>query len=437
MPSTSAAPDHVDLQNLPEPIYRGSVQTLYPIPKHLEWLMCETTEAGSVFDVGSIFHIEGSDLNRALFRHAAYTRLSDPTTWTAVKAKIEADSALPADWKTDLLSGPMDAMLEAGASTHHLGMVDAATGNVVTSGLPSAPSAFNIVRRFPVLTPPLRTVLGNHVFDYAQFHQSATYVIPLEYIVRFGITSGSSIYKNYLSMSESERRSYEDELGLSGPMEPWKMLATPIFDLTSKYEPQDRNVTKQEALLMSGLSAAMFADTIKMAILGGWAIRERLEAIGLQLWDLKWEFAVDHDTLLFVDTIDSDSFRATGTLNVEGRSLVIHYNKQAMRDYYKILHPEWFAGINRAKTDARNAGRPFKEFLHEGQAAGTYPATPEVEPEFLTIQSQKSALIRDHITGSADADAVRSGLEALGHEEIRFYDRHEKRGELLALNAID
>ncbi len=432
-----SAPSHVHLQDLPEPSYRGSVQTLYPVPDHPAWLMCQTTEAGSVFDVGSIFKIDGSDLNRAVFRHAMYTRLATPSTWQAVKVRIESDRELPSDWKKDLLTGPLDHMIEVGAKTHHLGMVDASTGDVLTSDLPTVPSAFNIVRRFPVLTPPLRTVLGNHVFDYAQFHQSDTYVIPLEYIVRFGITSGSSIWKTYQSMSESERRGYETELDLSGPMEPWRMLPKPIFDLTSKYEPQDRNVTKQEALLMSGLSAETFGNTIKMALLGAWAVRERMEAIGLQLWDLKWEFAVDHDSLLFVDTIDSDSFRATGTMEVDGRSLVIHYNKQAMRDYYKILHPEWFAGINRAKTDSRNEGRPFKEFLHEGQAAGIYPATPEVETDFLAIQSRKSTLIRDHITDSADAETVRSGLEELGREEIAFYQRHQRLNELLELNAID
>lgn len=430
-------PEQIDLQNLPEPAYLGSVQTLYPVPDHPAWLLCQTTEAGSVFDVGSIFQIDGSDLNRAVFRHAMYTRLADPKTWQAVKNRIESDPSLPADWKTDLLSGPMDRMVESGAKTHHLGMVDGESGQVVTSGLPSTPTAFNIVRRFPVLVPPLRSILGHHVFDYAQFHQSNTYVIPLEYIVRFGITSGSSIWKNYQSMSKSERRVYEAELDLAGAMEPWKMLPKPIFDLTSKYEPQDRNVTKQEALLMSGLSSEMFGNTIKMALLGAWAVRERMEAIGLQLWDLKWEFAVDHTSLLFVDTIDSDSFRATGTLDVEGRSVVIHYNKQAMRDYYKLLHSEWFAGINRAKVDARNAGRPFKEFLREGQSAGTYPATPDVEPDFLSIQSRKSALIRDHITGSAGAGSVRAGLEELGREEIAFYQRHQRLNELLELNAID
>lgn len=430
------APESIDLQNLPEPFYRGSVQNLCPVPGHPAWLICETTEAGSVFDVGSIFKIERSDLNRAIFRHAMYTRLARPETWREVRSRLRDAENLPSQWRNDLLDGPLETMVETGARTHHLGMVDAGTGAIAKLDLPETPSACNVVRRFPVLTPPLRTVLGHHVFDYAQFHQSDTYVIPLEYIVRFGITSGSSVWKTYQSLSEVERRAYEAELDLTQPMKAWEMLPKPIFDLTSKYEPQDRNVTKQEALLMSGLSAGTFASSIKMALLGAWAVRERMEAIGLQLWDLKWEFAVDHDQLLFVDTIDSDSFRATGTLDVDGRAVVIHHNKQAMRDYYKVIHPTWFAGINRAKADARAAGHPFKEVLKAGQTDGTYPDTPEVEPAFLDIQSRKSSLIRDHITESREASEVREALEALGHEEIDFYRSQQRLDALLELNAI-
>ena len=80
-------------------------------------------------------------------------------------------------------------------------------------------------------------------------------------------------------------------------MKAWQMLDRPIYDLTSKYEPEDRAVTKQEALLKSGLSVQHFTGTIKMALLGAWAVRDLLEEIGLQLWDLKWEFAVDGDDL--------------------------------------------------------------------------------------------------------------------------------------------
>ena len=406
------------------------------MPDHTGFMVCQTTEAGSVFDVGSIFNIEGNDLSRAIFRHAMYSRLAKPATWARVRAAIEAAPGLDPAWRQDILAGPLESMLETGARTHHVGMVDAGSGAVVKEGMPEHPSCFNVVRRFPVMKPPQRRLLGGYVYDYAQFHQSDTYVVPLEYIVRFGITGGSSVLRKHQAMTESEKRAYEQELGLSQPMRAWQMLDHPVFDLTSKYEPEDRNVSKQEALLMSGLHAQGFSTTIKMAILGGWAVRDLLDEIGLLLWDLKWEFAVDHDDLFFVDTIDSDSFRATGFLERDGRKLVIHYNKQAMRDYYKIAHAEWYAGINEAKKEAQRTGTPFKQVLRDGQAAGKWPKTPEVDAEFLQLQGRKTHLIRQHVLGAVPASEVRADLAALGQTEVDWYAGRGFADAYAAANAI-
>lgn len=429
-------PTQIDTTTLGEPVYRGSVQYLYAVPDHPSYLVCQTTEAGSVFDVGSIFHIEGNDLSRALFRHAMYTRLAEPETWLRVKAAIQADQNLDSAWRTALLTGPLEGMIESGARTHHVGMIDAVTGAVVSGSNPEHPSTFNVVRRFPVMKPPQRPLLGSFVFDYAQFHQSDTYVIPLEYIVRFGITSGSSILRKYESMSEAARRAYEQELGIASAMQPWTLLSPPIFDLTSKYEPEDRNVSKQEALLMSGLSGQHFLDTIKMALLGGYAVKDTLDQIGLLLWDLKWEFAVDRESLMFVDTIDADSFRATRFLEIDGHKLVIHYNKQAMRDYYRIIHPDWYAGVNAAKVEAKRTGEPFKQILKAGQQNGLYPHTPAVEPEFLALQGRKTDLIRRHLVEPSAAEDISAQLEASGHEEIAFYRSHHRLDALIKVNAV-
>ncbi len=429
-------PARIDPAALGEPVYRGSVQYLYAIPNHPAYMACQTTEAGSVFDVGSIFHIEGNDLSRAVFRHALYTRLHQPETWTQVKTAIEADPNLDAAWKGELLAGPLETMIESGARTHHTGMMDARSGDIVSGTMPEHPSTFNVVRRFPVIKPPQRPLLGGFVFDYAQFHQSDTYVIPLEYIVRFGITSGSSILRKYESLSEAARRAYEQELGLGKSMQPWTLLSPPIFDLTSKYEPEDRNVSKQEALLMSGVSGRHFLDTVKMALLGAYAVRAPLEQIGLLLWDLKWEFAVDRETLLFVDTIDADSFRATRFLEVDGRRLVIHYNKQAMRDYYRLIHPDWYAGVNAAKAEAKRSGEPFKQILKASQQSGLYPPTPAVEPEFLALQGRKSELIRRHLIEPGAAEEISAALDACGLEETAFYRRKDRLDALLKVNGV-
>jgi len=435
MSHPAPAPTRLDLSKLGEPVYRGSVQNLYAVPDHPGFLVCETTPAGSVFDVGSIFNIEGNDLNRAIFRHAMYSRLGRPETWQRVKAAVEA-TPMDEEWRRELLCGPLETMVERGAATHHIGMVEAKTGEIVREGMPTNPSCYNVVRRFPVMHPPLRALLGAHVYDYAQFHQSATYVVPLEYIVRFGVTSGSSILKKYQSLSDAAKRTYEQELGLSKPMGVWEMLERPIYDLTSKYEPEDRAVSKQEALIMSGLSGQDFLHTIKMAILGGWAVRELLESAGLLLWDLKWEFAVDREELLFVDTIDADSFRGTSFIEVEGQRLVIHFNKQAMRDYYRLVHPHWYTGINEAKQQAQKNGVPFKQVLSEGQAAGKWPATPVVDAEFLTLQARKTSLIREHVLAERDATAICADLKATGEAEADFYRSRGLLEALLKMNGV-
>jgi phosphoribosylaminoimidazole-succinocarboxamide synthase len=430
------APDRIDIAQLGEPIYNGSVQKIYAVPGRAGFIVCETTQAGSVFDVGSIFDIEGNDLSRAIFRHAIYSRLGKPETWLKVKAAVEAEKSLGDDWREELLTGALETMLERGASTHHLGMIDAKTGAVVRDAMPANPSCFNVVRRFPVMRPPQRVFLGGHVYDYAQFHQSGTYVIPLEYIVRFGITGGSSVLRKYQTLTDAGKKAYEQELGLSGPMRAWEMLARPIYDLTSKYEPEDRNVTKQEAVMMSGIAAPAFLDTVKMAILGGWAVRAILDEIGLTLWDLKWEFAVDGDDIFFVDTIDTDSFRATGFLETDGRKLVLHYNKQAMRDYYKIVHADWFAGVNEAKKEAQKTGAPFKEILKAGQASGKWPHTPVVAPDFLALQGEKTKLIREHVLGGSDAKTIKDKLLACGAAEVEFYRQRGKFEDYAKANAV-
>jgi phosphoribosylaminoimidazole-succinocarboxamide synthase len=420
-PSMSAAPEVISLQSLGEPLYRGSVQNLYAVPGHPDYIVCETTAGGSVFDVGTIFEIAENDLNRAVFRHAIYSQLGQAETWQRVRNRIAGDSAIHEGWKQQMLTGTLEDMCRDGARTHHVGMIDAGSGKVVTQGLPEQPSCYNVVRRFPVMHPPQRPFLTGHVFDYEQFYQSSTYVVPLEYIVRFGITSGSSILRKYQAMGDAARKAYEQELGLGGEMQPWQMLPQPIFDLTSKYEPEDRNVSRQEALLMSGLGSPQFLGTIKQALLGAWVVREALEQVGLELWDLKWEFAVDGTDSFFVDTIDADSFRATAQLTHEGQRLIIHYNKQAMRDYYRLVHPAWLDGVNAAKKQAAAQGRPFTQILKEGQAAGTYPHTPAVDAEFLALQAAKSAALRHYISGAKAAADVAAELRVLGAEELAFY----------------
>lgn len=187
---------------------------------------------------------------------------------------------------------------------------------------------------------------------------------------------------------------------------------------------------------MSGLEGEAFITTVKLSILGAWAVRQLLDEIGLLLWDIKWEFAVDNGDFYFVDTIDTDSFRATSFLESGGRKLVLHYNKQAMRDFYKIVHADWFAGVNAAKKEAQKSGVPFKQILQEGQNSGKWPHTPVVDDAFLALQARKMNLIRQHVTGEAAGDKVKSGLREVGQAEVEFYRRRGLFEEFAKANEV-
>ena len=422
--------------DLGEPFYEGSVQRLYAVPGDDSVMVTRTTSRGSVFDVGALFEIAGHDVNRALFRHVLYSRLGDPAVWRRVKAAIEAAPELDPAYRAELLGPLLERCCERGARTHHEGMLDAVTGEVVRHGVPANPSACNVVRKYQILKPERTRFLGAPLFDYAKFPHADRFVVPLEYIVRFGITSASSVYKKYLAMDAKTKTAFERELGVSRPLEAWQYLERPISDFTSKFEPEDRMVSKQEALVMCGLSGVQFAESGTLAVLGAWVVRDLVEELGLRMWDLKWEFAKDGDELVFVDTIDTDSIRATMALEHGGQGYAVHYNKQAMRDYFGLLHRDWIADIAEAKLLGQKEGVAFTEILKAGQAEGRYAGTPSVDPAFLGLQEEKMAAIRDALTGAATAAEVRSRLEAAGREELAFYEGRGALGDLGKINGI-
>lgn len=421
---------------LTNPFYAGSVQQLHAVPGDDSVMVMRTTNAGSVFDVGAIFEIPGNDLARAIFRHVLYTKLGQPEVWQRVAGAIRADTGLADTYREALLAGVMDDLTTRGARTHHVGMLDGETGELCRESLPATPSTCNVVRRYRIEKPVRLDFLGAHLYDYSAFPHLDGNVVPLEVIVRFGITSGSSVYRKYLAMNESARKGFERELGVSRPLEAWNILERPIIDFTSKYEPEDRMVSKQEAGVMSGLVGAQFRRIGQLAVLGGWVVRHLLEEIGLLLWDLKWEFAHDGDDLVYVDTIDTDSIRATSFIDRSGERFIIHYNKQSMRDYFRLLHGDWLAGIDDAKARAKTEGVAFTELLKAGQTAGTYPGTPQVSAEFIALQVRKMNLVSAHMLGQAEPEATRSALIEAGLAEVEFYAAAGKLDDFRKLNGI-
>ena len=425
-------PEKIKLK-LDNPSYVGSVQKLYDVPGHPDLIISETSVGGSVFDVGTIFNIEGSDVGRAGFRHLVFQALQDPEEWRALSKEISGESIITDKDESGLMVKTLKEFSEKGAPTHHVGMVDRESGDVFSKGFPTSLSNLTLIKKYAVIKPELKKVLGWHFYDYKEYHRKDRNVIPLEYIVRLGVTSGSSILKKYNRLSESDKKAYLNELGIDD-LKPWTRFGNPLVDLTTKYEPEDRNLSRQEAALISSVEGETFARSLVMAVMGGYLLQQIFSRMGLFLWDMKWEIAHDGQVLVFVDTIDTDSVRVTFNLKRNGKSYFVHFNKQAMRDYYRIMHSDWLNAVNDAKKAAAQSGRVFTEILAEGQKKNEYPSNPVIEEKFLNIQKQKFEMIQGFILDKEKE--LQKEAEEIALAEIDYYNASGKLAEYEALNAI-
>lgn len=422
---------------LDNPIYKGSVQKLYAVPEHDDLIVSETSVGGSVFDVGTIFSISGSDIARAGFRHTVFTHLMSPDSWKEVRAYMDELVGAETIDSDELLKSTLAELMESGLKTHHAGMVDRSTGKVFHTGLPEEMSNLTLVRRYTVYKPELTRAMRWHYYDYSPYHDMDGFVIPLELIVRYGATSGSSILRKYSGMTEKGKAAYLVELGLQDDLKPWQVFGSPIIDFTTKYEPEDRNITRQEAALMAGIDGELFAKSNAQTILASYMVHWLFNKMGLYLWDLKWEVATENGELIFVDTIDTDSVRATLAVERGGHHYYVHFNKQAMRDYYRIAEGEWLEAVNAAKKEAASTGEPFTDILAAGQESGKYPRNPDIDPAFTALQERKFALIQRFIREGAQGDDYRAEAETIANDEVDYFLSQDAADLYKKLNAID
>jgi hypothetical protein len=112
----------------------------------------------------------------------------------------------------------------------------------------------------------------------------------------------------------------------------------------------------------------------------------------------------------------------------------IHFNKQAMRDYYRIMHADWYRAINDAKKAAALEGRPFTEILSEGQKKEEYPPTPTVDREFLDIQREKFYMIQNFIQDQSRD--MRDESERIALMELDYYLKSGNKEQYEEINSV-
>jgi hypothetical protein len=105
-----------------------------------------------------------------------------------------------------------------------------------------------------------------------------------------------------------------------------------------------------------------------------------------------------------------------------------------MRDYYKIMHADWFAALNEAKSEAKQSGRPFHEHLKKGVEEGRYPPIPEVDPAFLEIQGEKFAALLDYIGNKASAEQTTDKIQGIARDEVQYFSQAGSLDEFYRFN---
>jgi phosphoribosylaminoimidazole-succinocarboxamide synthase len=178
-------------------------------------------------------------------------------------------------------------------------------------------------------------------YDYDAYHDAAgtNYLVPLEIVFRNRVPVGSSLRK----------RSAPGEHGLDVAAWPEEAvdLPEPVVEFSTKYERQDRYLTRAEADRIAGEADVDDLEAVAREV--NRLVTERAESAGMVHQDGKIE-CLYHDGEIrvadVVGTFDENRF------SYEGDQI----SKEAIRQYHRRTQPEWVEAVSEAKARARREG---------------------------------------------------------------------------------
>jgi phosphoribosylaminoimidazole-succinocarboxamide synthase len=178
-------------------------------------------------------------------------------------------------------------------------------------------------------------------YDYDAFHAAGGehYLVPLEVVFRNRVPIGSSL----------RRRATPADYGLDSdpaiaadewPDEPVD-LPEPVVEFSTKYEEQDRYLTREEADRIAGAADVDALESLALDV--NRVVTERAEAAGFAHEDGKIECLYVDGELRVADvvgTFDENRF------SYGGRGV----SKEVVRQWYKANDPAWVAAVKDAKA---------------------------------------------------------------------------------------
>jgi phosphoribosylaminoimidazole-succinocarboxamide synthase len=123
-------------------------------------------------------------------------------------------------------------------------------------------------------------------------------------------------------------------------------LPEPVVEFSTKYEEQDRYLTREEADRIAG--AASIDDLEAVALRVNEIVTDHADSVGFSHDDGKIECLFYNGTVAVADvvgTFDENRF------SYGGRQL----SKEVIRQYHKRTQPEWVEAVSAAKADVADA----------------------------------------------------------------------------------
>lgn len=214
--------------------------------------------------------------------------------------------------------------------THYRGVVE--DGEVKDLGEcrePPREMAIDLVQ-----VPTLRYVDGGYDYDAFYDEVGTNYLIPLEIVFRNTVPVGSSLRK----------RGSPADYGLDDDEWPDEVvdLPEPVVEFSTKFEEQDRYLTREEADELSGPASIDRLEELALAV--NHIVTDRAERAGFVHEDGKIECCYHDGSIKVADvlgTFDENRFSYDGQ----------EVSKEVVRQYYKREHPEWVDAVAEAKAE--------------------------------------------------------------------------------------
>jgi len=233
-----------------------------------------------------------------------------------------------------------------GVPTHYEGVTTDATAGVVAldSALERGDPAREMVielTQVPDLPFEGEDATDPSGYDYESYHAVAggNYLVPLEVVFRNRVPVGSSL----------RQRTTPGDHGLGDetwPDEPVD-LPEPVVEFSTKYEKQDRYLSRDEADRIAGRADVDDLESVAREV--NRLVTERADEAGLVHEDGKIECLYYRGEIRVADvvgTFDENRFAYQGQ----------QVSKEVIRQYHKRTQPGWVEAVSTAKREADERG---------------------------------------------------------------------------------